>query len=152
MPFPASAFFVYGTLKQHQLRGNFWPRPPIEIQAGIVQADLFDLGPYPAAVEGADWLLGELWRFHEDDLGVTLDVLDQIEGYDPSQVASPYVRKVVHVVTEASNETPAFMYFAGDMFRPDTCRKIPSFERRFDRNVASWPDAQARVPRSLDEE
>lgn len=45
-----NAFFVYGTLKQKQLRGGMWPRKPASIAPGVVRARLFDMGPYPAAL------------------------------------------------------------------------------------------------------
>jgi len=73
-----TAFFVYGTLKQNQLRGSMWPRKPLSVVPGIVRARLFDIGPYPAALQGEAWLLGEIWQFQQVDLSETKKVLDQI--------------------------------------------------------------------------
>lgn len=120
-----NAFFVYGTLKQKQLRGGMWPRKPASIAPGVVRARLFDMGPYPAALRdssddarpvaqqsaiaqqstdtlrssekatGDVWLLGEIWQFRHVDLAETKRVLDQIEGYQPGASNNEYVRTVV---------------------------------------------------------
>ena len=101
-----AAFFVYGTLKKSFLRGGLWPRKPIRIVAGVIQSDLFDLGPYPAASPGTNWLLGEIWEFHQEDMDPTIAELDLIEGYYPSRDNNEYIRRIVTAEFVDSESTP----------------------------------------------
>lgn len=76
-----TSIFVYGTLKQGEVRDRAWPRSPLRIVPATVHGALYDLGPYPALIAGPDRVYGELWTFAPDDLTPTLEVLDAIEGY-----------------------------------------------------------------------
>lgn len=77
--------FVYGTLQQHQVRGNLWPQPPLAVEPAYTRGMLFDLGPYPAldctdsGPDQGDGIAGELWTFCEAHLPETLAALDRIE-------------------------------------------------------------------------
>ena len=93
-----SAIFVYGTLRQGQVRASRWPRKPLRIEWATVQGTLYDLGPYPALVAGSDLVLGELWWIAEADLDITLQVLDEIECYGNEDVDS-YVRRWIDCTT-----------------------------------------------------
>jgi gamma-glutamylcyclotransferase (GGCT)/AIG2-like uncharacterized protein YtfP len=101
--------FVYGTLKRGQCRERCWPRRPLEIESAWTLGRLFDLGPYPALVEGADRTLGELWRLAAADLRETLSALDRIEGYR-GQPGDLYQRVVADCTTEAGDVVRAFTY------------------------------------------
>lgn len=151
-----SAFFVYGTLKKSYLRGGLWPRKPIRILAGAIQSDLFDLGPYPAALPGTNWLLGEIWEFNHGDLDPTIAELDLIEGYHPSRENNEYIRRIVTVEFAGIESTPqrvrAYAYFAAQTKRLEVARKIQPFLEFLGRPVAAWPDAGTRVPTSFAEE
>lgn len=151
-----STFFVYGTLKKSYLRGGLWPRKPLRILMGTIQSDLFDLGPYPAAAPGENWLLGEIWEFKPEDMDPTISELDQIEGYYPGSENNEYVRQIVtaeFVSQEASTEqVRAYAYFAAQPKRLETARKIRPFLEYLGRPVASWPDSISRVPSSFSEE
>ena len=149
------AFFVYGTLKKSQLRGGLWPRKPSQIRSAVIQADLFDLGPYPAAVQGSGWILGEIWHFEPGDMEVTLLTLDQIEGYDPRDSYNEYVREIVVAEWVDGNKATtcnAFAYFNAQAKRLETARQIKPILKVFGRTAAAWPDASARVPASFSEE
>jgi gamma-glutamylcyclotransferase (GGCT)/AIG2-like uncharacterized protein YtfP len=78
---------------------------------GRIQAALFDLGIYPAAVpdpDGTVW--GEVYRTR--DLATVLDGLDDIEGYCPDQPESSlYTRIEVPVVYEDGSSEPVWVYF-----------------------------------------
>lgn len=151
-----SSFFVYGTLKKSQLRGGLWPRRPLEIFPSVIQADLYDLGPYPAAVPGTGWILGEVWQFESADVEPTLSVLDRIEGFDDSRDDNEYVRKTVNASFMGSTgnvmDVMAFAYFAGASGSIQAARRISPFTSFLGRRVAAWPDAMSRVPSSFAEE
>ena len=151
-----ACFFVYGTLKKSQLRGGLWPKCPLEILPAVIQADLYDLGPYPAAVPGSGWILGEVWRFDWVDVEPTLTVLDRIEGFDDSRNDNEYVRKAVTASYVGANgnaaDITAFAYFAGSSGSINHARQISPFTNFLNRRVAAWPDAMSRVPRSFAEE
>jgi len=149
------AFFVYGTLKKAQLRGGLWPRKPLQIRYAVIQADLFDLGPYPAAVQGSGWILGEIWHFVPGDMEVTLLTLDEIEGYDPSDSFNEYVREIVvaeWVDGDKATTCNAFAYLNAQAKRLETARQIKPTLKVFGRTAAAWPDASARVPASFSQE
>jgi gamma-glutamylcyclotransferase (GGCT)/AIG2-like uncharacterized protein YtfP len=149
------AFFVYGTLKKDRLRGGMWPRPPSSIVQAIVQADLFDLGPYPGAVRGENWLLGELWQFDPIDIPVTVEVLDRIEGYEPLRKSNEYVRVVINALVDSGAEQlgiPAYTYLVANSTSLKHARPIRPYLDFQDRQVAAWPDALCRIHASLAEE
>jgi len=161
------AFFVYGTLNREQLRGGMWPRQPVCVSPGVVSARLFDLGPYPAALKGNAWLLGEIWQFQEVDLSETMSVLDRIEGFQPGSNSNEYVRESVdsyQILSKSRDERIAcWMYFSPDHNLLVGKREIIPFcnlseifpeigQDWREEKVAFWPDPFARVPRSFSEE
>jgi gamma-glutamylcyclotransferase (GGCT)/AIG2-like uncharacterized protein YtfP len=171
--FDPTAFFVYGTLQQKQLRGGMWPRQPLSVVPGVVRARLFDMGPYPAALKGDVWLLGENWQFQHVDLAQTKRVLDQIEGYQPGASDNEYVRDVLdahyisaedcEVVANIDSPVSCWMYFSPNQDLLIGKREIVPFcslsevistvKRGWgNEKVAFWPDPKARVPRSFSEE
>lgn len=151
-----NAFFVYGTLKKSYLRGGLWPCKPLRIMVGSIQSDLFDLGPYPAATPGKDWVLGEIWEFNQKDMEPTIVELDQIEGYVSSRENNEYIRQLVNAEFMGSESSPiqirAYAYFAAQPKQLEVARKIKPFLEFLGRPVAAWPDARANVPASFSEE
>jgi|GEM_PF-687053 len=98
--------FAYGTLKSDQLRGSMWPRRPIRIEPAITTGELWDLGSYPGLSVGSELILGEVWTFFHEDMDTTLDVLDGIEGYDPSGDCGMYLRRQIDVqILDAKKQT-----------------------------------------------
>lgn len=161
------SFFVYGTLKQNQLRGGMWPRKPLRVLPGIVRARLFDLGSYPAAFQGDALLLGEIWQFRQEDLPETKKTLDLIEGFRPGASNNEYLRHEVnaHCITaeDLDSQVSCWMYFTPDQYRLVGKREIVPFcdlssifpnanQNWGNEKVAFWPDPKARVPRSFSEE
>ena len=127
----------------------------MQIRSAIIQADLFDLGPYPAAAHGSGWILGEIWHFEPGDMVATVFMLDQIEGYDPRDSYNEYVREIVvaeWVDGDKATACNAFAYFNAQAKRLETARQIKPILKVFGRTAAAWPDSFARVPASFSEE
>jgi gamma-glutamylcyclotransferase (GGCT)/AIG2-like uncharacterized protein YtfP len=78
---------------------------------GWIQAALFDLGLYPAAVPASDGKVrGEV--FDVTDPAAVLAALDEIEGYDVSAPdASLYIRRQVPVYLDDGQQAEAWAYF-----------------------------------------
>lgn len=100
--------FVYGTLKRGQVRERCWPRMPLGIEVATVRGTLYDLGPYPALVEGNDVIAGELWHFEEEDVPPTIAVLDEVEGFSGN--ADDWYRRVVVKCQTATGAVQAWTY------------------------------------------
>ncbi|MFN2447779.1 MAG: gamma-glutamylcyclotransferase [Vicinamibacterales bacterium] len=79
---------------------------------GTIAAALFDLGIYPAAVPTNDGgtVAGEVYDM--EDAPDVLAVLDEIEGYRPSEPeCSLYTRVEVNITLEDGSRCPAWAYF-----------------------------------------
>ena len=130
---PIVQVFVYGTLKRGQLRQHSWPRKPRQIEPAWTFGRLYDLGPYPALVEGTDRVLGELWQFAPEDLLETLRVLDDIEGFHglPDDL---YSRVEIECTTAAGECVRALAYrFARPL--PPKARLITAVTN----GICQWP-------------
>jgi gamma-glutamylcyclotransferase (GGCT)/AIG2-like uncharacterized protein YtfP len=111
--FVADLVFFYGTLMAGFDRRR---RAGIDskltyVGRGAIQAALFDLGLYPAAVpalEGLVW--GEVYEMVEAE--TVLAALDEIEGYRPEDPdRSLYVRRIVDVRLPDGTPARASAYF-----------------------------------------
>ena len=105
--------FFYGTLMSGFKRPG---RSRIDqnltaIGRGSIQATLFDLGIYPAAIPASDGrVLGEVHRMTDAD--AVLAALDEIEGYRPGQPdASLYTRVETSVTFDDGHVEQAWAYF-----------------------------------------
>lgn len=78
---------------------------------GTIQAKLFDLGLYPAAVPASDSrVTGEV--FEVSDVAPVLAALDEIEGFRPEDPdRSLYVRHQVPVTLPDRHTASAWVYF-----------------------------------------
>jgi gamma-glutamylcyclotransferase (GGCT)/AIG2-like uncharacterized protein YtfP len=105
--------FFYGTLMTGFKRpGRSRIDPKLTpVGRGSINATLFDLGIYPAAIPASDQrVLGEVHRMKDVD-GV-LAALDEIEGYRASQPdASLYIRVEVPVTLDTGSVEHAWVYF-----------------------------------------
>ena len=105
--------FFYGTLMSGFKRpGRSRVDPKLTaIGHGSIQATLYDLGIYPAAIPASDArVLGEVHRMIDVD-GV-LAALDEIEGYRPGEPdASLYTRVETPVTFDDGHVEPAWVYF-----------------------------------------
>ena len=82
--------FVYGTLMRGLSRHHYMNGGRFEGEAAA-DGRLISLGEYPAFVDGSGTVRGELYTF--DDLPAALDVLDEVEEFEPADPdASEYVR------------------------------------------------------------
>lgn len=100
--------FVYGTLLRGMLRAPVLRNSEF-LGSGFIQGSFYDLGEYPGVCEGNDPIYGEIYQIDKN----TLEILDQIEGYNPAaERQSLYVRKNVFV-TPFDGGTPieAITYF-----------------------------------------
>ena len=105
--------FFYGTLMSgFQRAGRSRVDPKLTaVGRGSINATLFDLGIYPAAIPALDErVLGEVHRMSDVD-GV-LAALDEIEGHRPGQPdASLYTRVETPVTFDDGHVEPAWAYF-----------------------------------------
>ena len=101
--------FVYGLLKRgfglhhHMAQGTF-------VGDATAAGALYSLGEYPAMVDGEGAVRGELYRF--DDIAVALELLDEVEEYDPlDPESSPYLRAVRPITLRSDGAVvPAWCY------------------------------------------
>ena len=105
--------FFYGTLMSAFRRDG---RSRIDakltpVGRGSIGATLFDLGIYPAAIPSLDHRVsGEVHRMIEGE--AVLTVLDEFEGFDPSEPdSSLYVRVETPVILEDGSGAYAWVYF-----------------------------------------
>ena len=102
--------FVYGTLQRGEERDTMWPCQPTKVEYATLRGRLYDLGQYPALLDGDDLIEGELWHFKERQMSLTLDALDEIECYGNDDV-DLYIRRVVSVKTKCGQDLDAHTYF-----------------------------------------
>ena len=109
----ADLAFFYGTLMtgfDRRRRTGIDPKMRF-LARGWVQAALFDLGIYPAAVPAQDarvW--GEVFELLDPD--DVLTALDEIEGYRPSEPEySLYTRRLTPVTMDDGTVVQASAYF-----------------------------------------
>src|SRR5262249_45190113 len=78
---------------------------------GWIQAALFDLGIYPAAIPATDTRVwGEVHRML--DIRAVLSTLDEIEGYSEREPdASLYTRSEIPVMLDDGHLAMAWVYF-----------------------------------------
>ena len=105
--------FFYGTLMSGFKRPGR-TRVDLALEAighGSIQGVLFDLGIYPAAIPATDGRVrGEVHRMLDPD--AVLPLLDEIEGYRPSEPdASLYVRREMPVILDDGRAADAWVYF-----------------------------------------
>jgi gamma-glutamylcyclotransferase (GGCT)/AIG2-like uncharacterized protein YtfP len=81
------------------------------IGRGSIQAALFDLGIYPAAVPAPD---GRVWGeiYEMSDAEMVLAALDEIEGFTPAHPdRSLYLRREADVTLPDGSHAGAWVYF-----------------------------------------
>jgi gamma-glutamylcyclotransferase (GGCT)/AIG2-like uncharacterized protein YtfP len=133
MPDSLCAIFVYGTLKRGQSRERCWPRAPLTVEPATVRGALYDLGPYPALVQGDDLVAGELWHLAPADLAVTLAELDRVEGH--SGRADDLYHRVTITCQTAAGPLAAWMYLFAQTSRLKPMQRIAPNHA----GVCQWP-------------
>jgi gamma-glutamylcyclotransferase (GGCT)/AIG2-like uncharacterized protein YtfP len=107
-----TALFVYGTLKRGQLNCSLVEPHAQLIEAADTSGQLFDVGLFPALVEGKGTVHGELIQVDAEDLPCVLSVIDRLEDFRPEDPeGSMYVRRIVEVTTESNHRVLAYAYF-----------------------------------------
>ncbi len=105
--------FFYGTLmSRFQRPGRARLGNALEaVGRGWINAALFDLGIYPAAIPAYDTRVwGEVHRML--DIDSVLTTLDEIEGYSETEPdASLYTRSAIPVTLEDGRVVHAWVYF-----------------------------------------
>jgi gamma-glutamylcyclotransferase (GGCT)/AIG2-like uncharacterized protein YtfP len=105
--------FVYGTLMagfDRRRRAGIDTKMSY-IGRGWIEAALFDLGIFPAAVPAPG---GRVWGevYQTDDGAAVLSALDEIEGYRPAEPdISLYTRTEIDVVMDDGRVDTAWVYF-----------------------------------------
>ena len=111
--------FVYGTLKRGQANHHLIAAAVRAITPATVAGRLYDLGPFPALGPGDDRVRGELLLVEPTLLPETLAILDELEGYQPTDPhGSIYLREVVPALTADGDLIAASLY----RYNRDTAR------------------------------
>ena len=105
--------FVYGTLMagfDRRRRAGIDTRMHF-VGRGWIQAALYDLGLFPAAIPAPEGrVAGELYEVTDDPS--VLAKLDEIEGFRPNEPdTSLYTRAQVAVTLESGQQESAWVYF-----------------------------------------
>ena len=109
----AEILFVYGTLKRGlALEAEMLRAGGKYLGAATIRGDLYDLGPYPAAVRGRGTIHGELYLVPKSGLAR----LDRVEG-------SEYMRRRVVAHCDGGGKERAWVYFY--CRRPGAARRLP---------------------------
>lgn len=105
--------FFYGTLMSgfHRPGRTRLDRVLTPVGRGWIQAALFDLGIYPAAIPASDTRVwGEIHRML--DIESVLSTLDEIEGFSIAEPdKSLYIREAIPVTFEDGQVGIAWVYF-----------------------------------------
>ena len=89
-------FFVYGTLKVGGYYASDFDRLRVTAEIATIKGyDLFNLGSFPAIVEGDGEVHGELHEYAHP--GVVTSIMDEIEGFNGDSESSLYARKRIKI-------------------------------------------------------
>ncbi len=103
--------FVYGTLKSGQCRERCWPSPPLKVRRAWTFGELYDLGAFPAMIQGVSRIAGQVWTYRAADATEVFRVLDEIEGTNQAGYENEYDRQRVPVTLPGGGELVASAYF-----------------------------------------
>jgi gamma-glutamylcyclotransferase (GGCT)/AIG2-like uncharacterized protein YtfP len=95
--------FVYGTLMRGCSRHHFLSDGQFEGEAST-DGRLLSLGEYPALIDGAGTVRGELYSF--EDLPAALDVLDDVEDFDPANPEGTELLAWLYVYNQPRGSAP----------------------------------------------
>jgi len=101
--------FVYGTLKKGKYNHHVLGEDAEFVDyAHTYGATLYNVGAFPAMLEGKHKVLGEVWAISD----IALDAVDQLEGVDVGM----YRREQVALQMHNSTDRNAWGYFADESF------------------------------------
>jgi gamma-glutamylcyclotransferase (GGCT)/AIG2-like uncharacterized protein YtfP len=132
-------FFVYGTLKTGQVREGMWPRQPLRVENAWTVGQLFDLGDYPALIDGSELISGQLWSFAEEHLEQVIKVLDEIEVTNQPNEENLYDRVIAEVYLVGDRRRSAHCYYYARPSDLVGLEPIPATSEWQGRLCCSWP-------------
>jgi gamma-glutamylcyclotransferase (GGCT)/AIG2-like uncharacterized protein YtfP len=103
--------FVYGTLRKgyanHRIISDYVKR----ITPATIRGWMFNLGPYPAVVQGDGYVEGELIEFKEAEFEKAFQVMDRLEGFStPGSLYNHYERITTEAITRDKRKEECFVY------------------------------------------
>ncbi|GAB5405475.1 MAG: hypothetical protein Aurels2KO_37060 [Aureliella sp.] len=132
-------FFVYGTLKRGQCREKCWPYKPQQVMRAWTLGRLFDLGDYPALLDGSDQVWGEVWEYRADEAEAVLAVLDEIEVTNQPGTTNLYDRILCTATVADSTQLAAYTYrFAHPIPQDQYIAPHPGDDKK----QVAWPQDQ----------
>lgn len=105
--------FVYGTLREGLYNYDRILKGKTEsiVDATIDEYDMLDLGSFPGIISGSNTIVGEVMNIKPNYYLQTLQLLDRLEGYNPSQKSkSLYHREIKKVKLVDGKEIDAYVY------------------------------------------
>lgn len=107
-----TSFFVYGTLKRGQANFALLAAHAESVDSAVAHGILYDLGAFPALIEGDGDVHGDIVRMAEVSDRHIVPHLDALEGFDPSDPSrSLFVRRPILVSTPHNGAERALAYF-----------------------------------------
>lgn len=104
--------FVYGTLKQGQLNARLLEPFARTVEPAWTHGVLFDVGEFPALIQGDGAVRGELVRLDPATIPAALALVDRLEEYQADdEPSSMYLRRIVDVWTDRGEQERAYIYF-----------------------------------------
>ena len=105
--------FVYGSLREGMynydriLKG----KTTSIVKATVEGYKMLDMGSFPGIIAGDNTIVGEVMNINPGMYLQTLQLLDRLEGYNPSQKSkSLYHREIKRVKLEDGQEIDAYIY------------------------------------------
>jgi len=105
--------FVYGTLREglHDYERVLKGKTENIVNATIEGFDMLNLGTSPGIITGSNIIVGEVVSVAPNMYLQTLQLLDRLEGYNPSQKGkSRYHREIRKVTLEDGTAVDAYVY------------------------------------------
>ena len=108
--------FVYGTLRSgfHHPAYDYISKHFTLLGKAKAKGELYDLGPYPAAVpsDAKSYITGELYELKkEGDFAWVIEQLDDYEGINPEEGEPALYKREVTEVNFNGEETMAWIYW-----------------------------------------
>lgn len=105
--------FVYGSLREglYNYERILDGKTTSIVNATLEGYKMLDLGSFPGIIAGENTIIGEVMNINPAVYLKTLQILDRLEGYNPSQKGkSLYHREIKHVKLEDGKEIDAYVY------------------------------------------
>lgn len=136
------SIFVYGTLKRGQINDHLLASYALTIREATIDGLLYDVGEFPALIDGHGKVHGEVVAVEPALLSHVLAVLDRLEDFVQNEPeSSMYLRRVVHAET-ASQSVNAYAYFF-NIAHP----ALPPINRLQYLSEGTWPGPTAGTAR-----